>query len=150
MQDPKNTYFGQKYPGTTNEKKKTIFNALQNAKGSLPQSLFPPITINKPVDNYQIPTVSNTQYSPAKKIAAIATSPGEMRPVANVALPVGKIVVPEMQRITQNNATNLKATGRLRLTTVSQGNSPRLTSSNPNAERNIPVSYTHLTLPTKA
>ena len=34
MQDPKNTYFGQKYPGTTNEKKKTIFNALQNAAGS--------------------------------------------------------------------------------------------------------------------
>ena len=82
MQDPKNNYFGQKYPGTTNEKKKTIFNALQNAAGSLPQSLFPPITINQPVDNYQIPTVSNTQYSPAKKIAAIATSPGEMRPTA--------------------------------------------------------------------
>ena len=137
MQDPKNTYFGQKYPGTTNEKKKTIFNALQNAAGSLPQSLFPPITINKPVDNYQIPTVSNTQYSPAKKIAAIATSPGEMRPTAKVALPVGKIVVPEMQQITQKNAKNLKATGNLRLTTVSQGNSPRLTSSNPNAERNI-------------
>ena len=123
MQDPKNTYFGQKYPGTTNEKKKTIFNALQNAAGSLPQSLFPPITINKPVDNYQIPTVSNTQYSPAKKIAAIATSPGEMRPTAKVALPVGKIVVPEMQRITQNNATNLKATGNLRLTTPAKGDS---------------------------
>ena len=123
MQDPKNTYFGQKYPGTTNEKKKTIFNALQNAAGSLPQSLFPPITINKPVDNYQIPTVSNTQYSPAKKIAAIATSPGEMRPTAKVALPVGKIVVPEMQRITQKNATNLKATGRLRLTTPAKGDS---------------------------
>ena len=137
MQDPKNTYFGQKYPGTTNEKKKTIFNALQNAAGSLPQSLFPPITINKPVNNYQIPTVSNTRYSPAKKIAAIATSPGEMRPVANVALPAGKIVVPEMQRITQKNATNLKATGRFRLTEDFKGNSPRLTSSNPNAERNI-------------
>jgi len=137
MQDPKNNYFGQKYPGTTNEKKKTIFNALQNAAGSLPQSLFPPITINKPVDNYQIPTVSNTQYSPAKKIAAIATSPGQMRPTAKVALPIGKIVVPEMQQVTQKNATNLKATGNLRLTTVSQGNSPRVTSNKPNAERNI-------------
>tara|TARA_B100000965_G_scaffold53930_1_gene40444 strand:- start:13861 stop:16794 length:2934 start_codon:yes stop_codon:yes gene_type:complete len=123
MQDPKNTYFGQKYPGTTNEKKKTIFNALQNAAGSLPQSLFPPITINKPVDSYQIPTVSNTQYAPAKKIAAIATSPGQMRPTAKVALPIGKIVVPEMQQVTQKNATNLKATGNLRLTTPAKGDS---------------------------
>ena len=80
MQDPKNNYFGQKYPGTTNEKKKTIFNALQNAAGSLPQSLFPPITINKPVDNYQIPTVSNTKYRVGDAKPAIATIPGEMRP----------------------------------------------------------------------
>ncbi len=196
MQDPKNTYFGQKYPGTTNEKKKTIVDMLepfkllgglnppeeqrlrydQNARwtgginftpdiqrkgnttsidlsqrSSTPRklaqagtatnvsvrSLFPATENVQPLKKYEIPTVSNTQYSPAKKIAAIATSPGEMRPVANVALPVGKIVVPEMQRITQNNATNLKATGNLRLTTVPQGNSPRLTSSNPNAERNI-------------
>ena len=80
MQDPKNNYFGQKYPGTTNEKKKTIFNALQNAAGSLPQSLFPPISINKPVDNYQIPTVSNTKYRVGDAKPAIATIPGEMRP----------------------------------------------------------------------
>ena len=148
MQDPKNTYLGQKYPGTTNEKKKTIFDMLDNRKafGMLPlasytpsgTSSFPsPAPENKPLAKYQIPTVSNTKYSPAKKIAAIATSPGEMRPVTNVALPIGQAVVPEMQRITQNNATNLKATGNLRLTTVPQGNSPRLTSTNPNAERNI-------------
>jgi len=148
MQDPKNTYLGQKYPGTTNEKKKTIFDMLDNRKafGMLPlasytpsgTSSFPsPAPENKPIAKYQIPTVSNTKYSPAKKIAAIATSPGEMRPVTNVALPIGQAVVPEMQRITQNNATNLKATGNLRLTTVPQGNSPRLTSTNPNAERNI-------------
>ena len=148
MAPKENTYLGQKYPGTTNEKKKTIFDMLDNRKafGMLPlesytprgTSLFPtPSPENKPIANYQIPTVSNTQYSPAKKIAAIATSPGEMRPTAKVALPVGKIVVPEMQQITQKNAKNLKATGNLRLTTVSQGNSPRLTSSNPNAERNI-------------
>ena len=148
MQDPKNTYLGQKYPGTTNEKKKTIFDMLDNRKafGMLPlgsytpsgTSSFPsPAPENKPIAKYQIPTVSNTKYSPAKKIAAIAISPGEMRPVTNVALPIGQAVVPEMQRITQNNATNLKATGNLRLTTVPQGNSPRLTSTNPNAERNI-------------
>lgn len=148
MAPKENTYLGQKYPGTTNEKKKTIFDMLDNRKafGMLPlasytpsgTSLFPnPSPENKPVNNYQIPTVSNTQYAPAKKIAAIATSPGEMRPTTKVALPVGNIVVPEMQRITQDYGTNLKATGNLRLTTVSQGNSPRLTSSNPNAERNI-------------
>lgn len=196
MKDPKNNYLGQKYPGTTNEKKKTIVDMLepfkllgglnppaekrlrydQNAQwtgginftpdvqrkgnttsvdlsqsSSTPRklaqagtatnvsvrSLFPATENVQPLKKYEIPTVSNTKYSPAKKIAAIATSPGEMRPVTNVALPIGQAVVPEMQRITQNNATNLKATGNLRLTTVPQGNSPRLTSTNPNAERNI-------------
>ena len=124
MQDPKNNYFGQKYPGTTNEKKKTIFNALQNAAGSLPQSLFPPITINKPVDNYQIPTVSNTKYRVGDAKPAIATIPGEMRPDPR-------------SKVGDRIGNKLVAPNPFRLTTVPQGNSPRLTSSNPNAERNI-------------
>ena len=133
MQDPKNTYLGQKYPGTTNEKKKTIFDMLDNRKafGMLPlasytpsgTSSFPsPAPENKPIAKYQIPTVSNTKYSPAKKIAAIATSPVEMRPVTNVALPIVQAFVPEMQRISQKKAQNLKETGNFGLTTVPQGN----------------------------
>ena len=183
MKDPKNNYLGQKYPGTTNEKKKTIVDMLepfkllgglnppaekrlrydQNAQwtgginftpdiqrkgnttsvdlsqsSSTPRklaqagtatnvsvrSLFPATENVQPLKKYEIPTVSNTKYRVGDAKPAIATIPGEMRPdpKSKVGDRIGnKLVVPNP----------------FRLTTVPQGNSPRLTSTNPNAERNI-------------
>ena len=183
MAPKENTYLGQKYPGTTNEKKKTIVDMLepfkllgglnppaeqrlrydQNARwtgginftpdiqrkgnttsvdlsqrSSTPRklaqagtatnvsvrSLFPATENAQPLKKYEIPTVSNTKYRVGDAKPAIATIPGEMRPDPR-------------SKVGDRIGNKLVAPNPFRLTTVPQGNSPRLTSSNPNAERNI-------------